>query len=50
MYNDISERLQVIKREFNLEKKRDPSIDEVIQFFSENDSMFWLDNFIKNII
>lgn len=50
IHNDISERLQIIKREFNSEIKRDPSIDEVIEFFSKNDNMYLLDNFLKNII
>lgn len=46
---DIQEKLETIKREFNSILNRDPKIEEIILFFKENNSMHELNNFINLI-
>ena len=48
--NDIKETLEVIQRESILILGRTIDINEVIEYFSKNENMYWLDKYLKSKI
>lgn len=48
--NDIKKTLEVIQRESILILGRTIDINEVIEYFSKNENMYWLDKYLKSKI